>query len=58
MTVLLLATLAIAWLAVSAVFIAACCAAGRADRLARVPARPRSVLSDRLRLIERDILRG
>jgi hypothetical protein len=56
--VLLLAMLAIAWLAVSAVFIAACCAAGRADRLARGAARPRSLLSDQLRLIERDILRG
>jgi hypothetical protein len=58
-SVLLLATLAVSWLAVSAVFVAACCVAGRADRLARSPGRPSGrVHSDRLRLIERDILRG
>jgi hypothetical protein len=55
---LLLATLAFAWLAVSAVFLAACVTAGRADRLAGSTAPARRVLSDQLRLIERDILRG
>jgi hypothetical protein len=55
---LLVATLAVSWLGVSAVFIAACCVAARADRVARSSAPTSRAVSDPLRLIERDILRG
>lgn len=58
MSVLLLATIAVAWLAVSGVFLAACVTAARADRLAGRTAPSRCVLPDQLRLIERNILRG
>ena len=57
MTVLL-ATLALAWLALSVVFVAACIEAGRADRLAPSSAPSGRMLRDQLRLIERDILRS
>jgi hypothetical protein len=58
MSVVLLATLGLAWLTVFVFFLAACIAAGRADRTARTGVHSGGALPDRLVLVEREILRS
>jgi hypothetical protein len=52
-TVLLVSALALAWLAVSVVFLATCFLAGRTDRLA---ARSAATLPHDLRLVQRELV--